>query len=308
MSEILTRWARTDRVRSVALSNPAARELVARYVAGPGLDDLVPVLRDLLGKGLLVSVEYLGREVRRPADATGNLTAYLALVERLAGEGLARGTELSVRLDWLGLDLGPDRRTGAQAAGWRIGRAANNAGAGMVVDMAGHDSVEAALGVWHQIHQDLPSTGITLQAALQRTAGDLPTLALPGNRVRLCKGAYSESRQVCFRRPHEIDLAFVRALRALMRSQAVPLIATHDPRLVAIAEELIRRSGRGPDSYEFQMMYGIRPLEQRRLVDIGHPTRVYVPFGPGWYDYYVQRLAQRPANAALFARSLLGQR
>ena len=99
-----------------------------------------------------------------------------------------------------------------------------------------------------------------------------------------------------------------RSLRTLMHSQAVPLVATHDPRLVAITEELIRRSGRRPGSYEFQMMYGIRPLEQRRLVDIGHPTRVYVPFGPGWYDYYVRRLAERPALAALFARSLVGKR
>lgn len=295
-------------MREVALSTSAARELVSRYVAGQQLDDLLPVLRDLTSKGLLVSVEYLGEPVTRPADAGERLASYLELVRRLAAEGLARGTEISVRLGWLGLGLGPTQRSAALAAARQIGRVVSNAGALLTLDMEGSETVEETLGVWQQLHADLPATGITLQAALHRTCEDVATVAMPGTRVRLCKGAFDEPRTVALRRGHDIDLAFVADLRVLMHSQAIPLVATHDPRLVAITEELIRRSGRGPESYEFQMMYGIRPLEQRRLVDIGHPTRVHVPFGPGWYDYYVRRLAERPALAALFARSLLGKR
>ena len=53
------------------------------------------------------------------------------------------------------------------------------------------------------------------------------------------------------------------------------------------------------------MLYGIRPSEQRRLAALGHRVRIYVPYGTDWYAYLVRRLAERPANLAFFARSLL---
>ena len=82
------------------------------------------------------------------------------------------------------------------------------------------------------------------------------------------------------------------------------MVATHDPRLVAIAEDRAKWFDRSPDTFEFQMLYGIRPLEQRRLADEGYTVRVYVPYGTQWYGYLMRRLAERPANLALFARAL----
>ena len=308
MSELLMRWAGRDQVRRAAVSSPAARELVARYVAGEHLDDLVPVLHSLVDKGLLVSVEYLGRPVTTLGDAEANQTGYLELVARLTAEGLAKGAEISVRLGLLGQELGMHGEEFALQAARRITRMANNAGALVTLDMSGSEFADLTLDTWVQLNQDLPSIGATVQAALHRTERDLANLAMPGGRIRLCKGAFREPRTVAFRNRHEVDLAFVRGLRILMKSQAVPLVATHDPRLIAIAEELVRRSGRAPDSYEFQMLYGVRPLELRRLVDIGHVARSYVPYGPGWYEYYLRGFVERPDNLALFMRSLLGKR
>lgn len=308
MSEVLAGWAGNDRVREAALATSAARELIGRYVAGQQVDELLPVLEDLVGKGLLVSIEYLGVEVSSVAEAAVNEQGYLDLIDSLVAAGLAPGAEISVRLGWLGLELDGLGPAQALESARRVARAASNAGILMTLDQTTHEWVPQVLRVWHQLHQDWPQTGITLQANLHRTHRDLLEVAMAGNRVRLCKGAYTEPRDVAFRRRHEVDLAFVRDLRTLMGSEAVPLVATHDPRLVSISEHLLRRTGRDAEDHEFQMLYGIRPLEQRRLVDIGHPTRVYVPFGPGWWEYYVRRLADRPANVALFARSLLGKR
>ena len=82
------------------------------------------------------------------------------------------------------------------------------------------------------------------------------------------------------------------------------MVATHDPRLIDITLDVAREAGRGREDFEFQMLYGVRPEEQARLIEQGHRVRVYVPFGADWYRYLVRRMAEKPANLALFVRSL----
>jgi proline dehydrogenase len=82
------------------------------------------------------------------------------------------------------------------------------------------------------------------------------------------------------------------------------MLATHDPRLVAIGQRLADDAGRASGSFEFQMLFGIRPDEQKRIADRGNIMRVYVPYGDEWYGYLMRRMAERPANAAFFLRSL----
>ena len=127
-------------------------------------------------------------------------------------------------------------------------------------------------------------------------------LAAPGVRVRLCKGAYAEPVAEAFPAGHEVDKSFARCLRILMSGPGYPMIATHDPRLIAITGSLGR--SRPPDTFEYQMLHGVRPEEQRRLAAGGARVRVYVPYGSDWYGYLVRRLAERPANLRFFLRSL----
>ncbi|HBX82416.1 MAG TPA: proline dehydrogenase, partial [Propionibacteriaceae bacterium] len=105
----------------------------------------------------------------------------------------------------------------------------------------------------------------------------------------------------------EVSKAFLECLKVLMQGRGYPMVASHDPAMIAAAEELAMGLGRASDSYEFQMLYGIRTDEQRRLADAGHQVRVYVPFGSQWYGYFMRRLAERPANVAFFARALVGR-
>lgn len=308
MNGRIARLAQKPVLRKVASSSSAVSELVARYVAGHDVGELMPVLQSLTSKGLLVSVAYLGDRVSDLEQAAANERVYLDIVRRLGEDELVSGAELSLRFSRLGQRLGAEANQFALDSARRICRAANNAGVHVTVDMSDSASADAVLQNWGKLQQDFPATGITLQSALYRTHQDLHDLALPKHRIRICKGGYREDKKIAFRDPHEIDLAFVRDLRSLLGTQAEALIATHDPRMIAVAEELIRRTGRAPDSFEFQMLYGIRPWEQRRLADIGYRSRVLVPFGPGWYDYYTERLAERPAGLALFARSLIRKR
>jgi proline dehydrogenase len=146
-----------------------------------------------------------------------------------------------------------------------------------------------------------------LQSYLRRTEADCRDLAYPGSRVRLCKGAYAEPESVAFADPHEVDLSYVRCLRALMAGQAYPMLATHDPTLIEIGRTMMRSQEWTAADFEFQMLYGIRPEEQRRLAGLGHRVRIYIPYGTDWYGYLIRRLAERPANLGFFARSLVSK-
>ena len=65
---------------------------------------------------------------------------------------------------------------------------------------------------------------------------------------------------------------------------------------------LRRASAKG--TYEHQMLYGVRPDEQSRLAKAGERMRVYIPYGGEWYGYMVRRMAEKPANMALFVKSM----
>ena len=143
-----------------------------------------------------------------------------------------------------------------------------------------------------------------LQAYLRRTEGDCRALATEGSRVRLCKGAYAEPDSVAFRTRTAVDESFRRCLGVLMNGQGYPMVATHDPALIAEALRLAGEVGRDQSSYELQMLYGIRPKEQLRLAAEGEQVRVYVPYGTEWYGYLMRRLAERPANLTFFLRAL----
>jgi proline dehydrogenase len=170
--------------------------------------------------------------------------------------------------------------------------------------MEDHTTTDATLEAITDLRADFPWVGAVLQSYLRRTEGDCRDLATSGSRVRLCKGAYDEPDSVAFTRRADVDSSYRRCLQVLVEGGGYPMIATHDPALIAVASSLVRSSGRTSDSYEFQMLYGVRPDEQERLVTSGCAVRVYVPYGDDWYGYFVRRLAERPANVGFFLRAM----
>jgi proline dehydrogenase len=182
---------------------------------------------------------------------------------------------------------------------------ARRVGATVTLDMEDHTTTDSTLEILRQLRVDFPETAAVLQAYLHRTPSDCRDLSYAGSRVRLCKGAYKEPASVAYQNKHEVDLSYVRCAEILLAGDGYPMFATHDPRLVAIATE--RATVHGVEAFEFQMLYGIRPDEQRRLAAAGHTMRVYVPYGAQWYGYLMRRLAERPANLAFFGRALFSK-
>jgi proline dehydrogenase len=174
--------------------------------------------------------------------------------------------------------------------------------------MEEHAMVEAVLRMYRELRAEFGDLGCVIQSYLRRSEADCAALAAAGSRVRLCKGAYDAPGEVAFTDRREVDRSYVRCLRRLLAGPGYPMLATHDPRLIEIAGAQAILAGRPADSFEYQMLYGIRPAEQRRLSASGARVRVYVPYGSDWYSYLTRRLAERPANLAFFLRSLASRR
>jgi len=304
--------ARSERVKDLVTSMPVSAGIVTSYVAGEETADAVRVTKELVGQGLATTIDYLGEDTTDAAQAEATVTAYLELLQALHEAGLATSAEVSVKLSAIGqyLPAAEAPAGGARVAlenARRICRAAANVGTTVTLDMEDHTTTDATLHTLRELRQDFPGTGAVLQAYLRRTEADCHRLAAEGSRVRLCKGAYDEPEEVAFTDRLEVDRSYVRCLRVLLEGEGYPMIATHDPRMIAIARHLVDETGREPGTYEFQMLYGIRPQEQTRLASLGETVRVYVPYGGEWYGYLMRRLAERPQNLSFFLRSLVSR-
>src|SRR3954471_12360820 len=304
--------ARNPRIESLVTHAPESRSVVRRFVGGPDTESAVAAARVLIGHGLTVSLDHLGEDTTDRAQADAVARAYAELLGALEAAGLTERlglltpkAEVSVKLSAVGQAVGPDGEKIALEHARTICAEGRRVWATVTLDMEDHTTTDSTLSILRQLRVDFPETGAVLQAYLHRTEGDCRDLAYGGSRVRLCKGAYREPASVAYQRRQDVDRSYVRCLRVLLAGDGYPMFATHDPTLVAIAEERARAQGK--TACEFQMLYGIRPDEQRRLARTGHPVRVYVPYGAQWYGYLMRRLAERPANLTFFARALVSK-
>jgi proline dehydrogenase len=257
---------------------------------------------------LTVSVDHLGEDTVDRTQAESIRDAYTLVLKQLADAGLDHGAEVSVKLSAVGQALPGDGEKIAYENAYQICDAAKTADTTVTLDMEDHTTTDSTLSILGDLRKDFPSVGAVLQAYLHRTEGDCLDLAAEGSRVRLCKGAYFEPESVAYQNRQEVDRSYVRCLKILMSGAGYPMVATHDPRLIEIAGSLAAQNRRVQGSYEYQMLYGVRPEEQRRLVRVGEKVRVYIPYGDEWYGYLMRRLAERPANVAFFLRSLISKK
>jgi proline dehydrogenase len=308
LRQALLLLARSHRVKDIVTRMPISGGLVNRYVPGEHTDDAVSATKVLIDDGLHVTLDFLGEDTLDEAHAEATVVAYLDLLEGLSHAGLARNAEVSVKLSAIGQalpEIGPKLATENAR---RICRAARNAGTTVTLDAEDHTTTDSTLSTLRELRKDFPETGAVLQAYLYRTEQDCRALAYEGSRVRLCKGAYNEPEEVAYQERHDVDKSYVRCLKVLMAGHGYPMVATHDPRMIRIAAAFATRFDRAPGTYEYQMLFGIRTDEQKRLAGAGERMRVYVPYGQEWYGYLMRRLAERPSNLTFFLRSLLSQK
>jgi proline dehydrogenase len=275
-----------------------------RFIVGETLDEAVAGTRALQAAGMLITLDQLGESVHTAAEADAATRVYLDVIERIAQSGIERN--ISVKLTQLGLDV--DRATSVDNLR-RILEKAEPLGFFVRIDMENSPYTEVTISIfetlWQQNHRNI---GIVLQSAMRRTDADVRRLNALGARVRLVKGAYKEPRTVAYQQKTEVDDAFVRQTEMLLKDGTYPAIATHDEKMITATRDIAARLGVPKDGFEFQMLYGIRRDLQSALVAEGYRMRIYIPFGPEWFPYFMRRLGERPANVGWVLKGIVGER
>ncbi|WNZ08455.1 proline dehydrogenase family protein [Streptomyces sp. 11x1] len=306
LGPVILAASRSDRIRRLISAAPVTKQVVDRFIAGERVDDIVPVIRELTGRGLDVTLDVVGEDITRPEQAAAARDAYLELIDLLKELELGERAEMSVKLSLFGQALDGGHEL-ALANVRPVVEAAAAIGTTVTLDAEDHTTLDSMFAIHDELRRDFPQTGCVIQAYLFRTEADARRLAENGSRVRLVKGAYKEPADVAFQQKAEIDKAYVRVLKILMDGEGYPMIGSHDPRLISITQELAHRAGRKLDEYEFQMLYGIRGDEHLRLAAEGHRMRVYTAYGTDWYGYFMRRLAEKPANLRFFLRAMVSK-
>ncbi|RDG37603.1 proline dehydrogenase family protein [Streptomyces corynorhini] len=304
LGPVILAASRSDTLRRAVSAAPVTKPVVNRFIAGESVEETAPVIRSMADNGLEITLDVLGEDITDRAEALAARDSYLRLVEALAPLELGERAEMSVKLSSFGQAL-PGGHDLALENVTAVVEAAAAIGTTVTLDAEDHTTIDSMLAIHGELRARFPRTGAVVQSYLFRTEDDCRALAAAGSRVRLVKGAYKEPASVAHQDKGEVDRAYIRSLRILMEGGGYPMVGTHDPRIVAIAQDLARRAGRKLDEYEFQMLYGIREAEQLRLAAEGHRMRVYLAYGTDWYGYFMRRLAERPANLAFFLRSLV---
>ena len=280
------------------------RRVSQRFVAGMTVEEAIAVAVQLNQEGIEVSLDSLGESVTAPAQAEAGAAVYHRLLDAIAEKKLR--ANVSVKLSQVGMDIGSPS-DGPLLAERLVGEMVEHAariGSFVRIDMEGSAYTEATLNMTERLHARFPgAVGTVLQAYLRRTADDVNRLLREHIRMRLCKGAYKESDSIAFPMKADVDSNYVRLSKHLITSDVFCGIATHDERIIDELRDFVAQHSVDKRAFEFQMLYGVRRDLQRELVAEGFGVRVYVPFGPEWYPYFMRRLAERPANVLFLAKN-----
>jgi proline dehydrogenase len=281
-----------------------------RFVAGMSVDDVLAVCERVNREGIAATLDSLGESVTTEAEAQKSAGTYHQLLDAIEPRRL--NANVSVKLSQVGMDFDP--ALAERIVGEMVEHAAR-AKSFVRIDMEGSPYTEATIAITERLHARFPgSVGTVLQAYLYRTATDTERLLGQGIRIRLCKGAYKEGPDVAFPAKADVDANYVNLMKRMVtytNSHPGPQhgrgvfcgIATHDEAIVDQMRAYVTEHKISKSAFEFQMLYGVRRDLQRRLAVEGYGVRVYIPFGPEWYPYFMRRLAERPANVIFLLRN-----
>jgi proline dehydrogenase len=291
-------------MRAVAERSIVGLRMSRRFVAGTTVEEALAAAQAVNKLGMGVSLDNLGENVTNAEEARQSAQVYQRLLHEIEERKLQ--ANVSVKLTHMGLDV--DEKLARELVSGLVAKAGSSNPRNFVrVDMEGSPYTERTLDLVYELHRQPGNAGVVgavIQSYMRRGEQDVEKLLAAGIRVRLCKGAYKEPPEIAYQKKSEVDANYVKLTKMLLKSGIYHGIATHDPRMIEAAIAFARQEKIPPDSFEFQMLYGIRRDLQQKLVREGWRMRVYIPFGTEWYPYLMRRLAERPANLLFLLKNI----
>jgi proline dehydrogenase len=288
-------------LRAIAEKSAIGRRISTRFVAGTQVEDVLRATKAINQAGATVSIDNLGENVTNVQEARESAGLYHQLLDDIARLGLQ--ANISLKLTHMGLDV--DEKLARELVAGLVAKAALLKSF-VRVDMEGSPYTQRTLDFVHELHRMPGNRGVVgtvIQSYLHRSEKDVENLLADGIRIRLCKGAYKEPPEIAFQKKSEVDASYLRLMKMLMKSGLYHGLATHDEAIINEAKAFATGEKIARNSFEFQMLHGIRRDLQQQLVRDGWGMRVYIPFGTEWYPYFMRRLAERPANVFFIVKN-----
>lgn len=276
-----------------------------KYIAGEKLDDALNAAKRLNSEGCSITVDLLGEYITDMNQAEENKKAYLEIIEKFEQNKI--NGNYSIKPTFFGLLI--DENSCFKKIYEVVEKAAsyNNF---VRIDMEHSACTDLEFDLFNKLRKTFPkNVGICVQSYLIRTQNDLRLLFENNNEerplnFRLCKGIYIESPQIAYQKYHEINDSFILSLDYMLKNGAYVGIATHDRNLINASCEIIEKNKISKDQYEFQMLYGVTPNRKEKLLQQGHPLKIYIPFGKEWFNYSTRRLKENPKLISHIVKSI----
>jgi proline dehydrogenase len=297
LKAILLYLSRQKIIQSIMTKFWVTRRVVERFVSGEELEDGLNAVKRVNAEGAIATLDHLGEEVSEPSEAVAATEVYLRALDLIKENGA--DTNVSVKPTQVGLKIDKGLCEDNFA---RIIEKAKKYDNFVRMDMEGSDCTQDTLDVFKNLRKRFDNVGIVIQSYLYRSEQDVAEVLRLGSRIRLCKGAYKEPKEIAFPKIREVDESFVILMQKMLKSGIYHGIATHDEKLIEETKKFAQKNNPKED-FEFQLLYGIRTELRHQLVKDGYNVRVYIPFGRQWYPYFMRRLAERPANLFFFLKN-----
>lgn len=298
LKAILLYLSRQKAIQNFMVNFGVTRRVVDRFVSGEELEDGLDAVKKVNSEGAIATLDHLGEEVSERGEAIAATEVYLDALDLIKDNGV--DTNVSVKPTQVGLKI--DQQFCEENFAKIIERA-NKHHNFVRMDMEGSDCTQETLDVFKSLRKRHDNVGIVIQSYLYRSEQDVHEVLQLGGRIRLCKGAYKEPKEIAFPKKRQVDENFVKLMEKMLLSGICHGIATHDEKLIEKTKEFAQKKNIPKENFEFQLLYGIRTELRHQLVRDGYNVRVYIPFGRQWYPYFMRRLAERPANLFFFLKN-----
>ena len=199
--------------------------------------------------------------------------------------------------------------------------------ASLIFDMEQADTKTLLFDIFTRLFTEPPYTnyphaGLALQAYHRDTTRDIEGLLSWVRRrgapitIRLVKGAYWDSDTIRYRQrgwavplfeqKAETDANYESLTQLLLSQSSLirPAFGTHNLRTLAYIEAVAESLGLSPETWEYQMIYGMAEPFQHAITQHGRRLRLYTPVGdllPGM-AYLVRRLLENTSNESFLRK------